>query len=685
MPRSWRDAFRGLDAILACPGPSLAAAAETDLHVPGAFVVGLNTSWPSVRPDVWVGMDPAECYAADLLWQPFPKFMGTRFSEARFGGEPVKTRPGVHFISGRKDIPHGEYDWPWSAFHPDRLGDQPDFVWCLWSIWSALHVATWLGARRIWLVGCDLGGRISEPAKADYHDGRTLEDHLAARNAKALRGQLSLFPRLLSEAARGGFEIVNTSESSALVDMPGIATVPLAEALETIRRERGGAPADHVRLHAYVALFSAWSYRPDARDGVITGADRRTEWMLPWWWERVRRHEPDLAIAFADFGLSDAARSWCRRHGRLIDCRDTELAGWHNKPTAILRAGFARGLWLDTDCEVIGPLAPAFAALDEGTGFRTREDAHRPDLAGRTSSVGTIAVRYGEPLVGEWARAILSAPPGTYRGDQEALATVARWGDPRIGELPARPGPFEHLRLDGPEPAAGAAVFHHTGPAGKKAIREAAMVSLDRFGDSPADALIAEIRRRFGNGAVRMAEVGCLAGRTSARLLEALPGLTLSMVDRWAPPDPGSGYVASGDPAAKLTAGDFERSYASAARNTAFAGDRCELFRAESADAAATFPDGSLDVVYLDADHTAEGVARDLAAWAPKVRPGGILCGHDWEHPAFPRFGVKEAVLDHVWARVAAGERPVLRLGVGMTWFVTDAAAEPAAREMASV
>jgi len=41
-------------------------------------------------------------------------------------------------------------------------------------------------------------------------------------------------------------------------------------------------------------------------------------------------------------------------------------------------------------------------------------------------------------------------------------------------------------------------------------------------------------------------------------------------------------------------------------------------------------PDGSLDFVYLDAGHDYDSVKRDIAAWWPKVKPGGIFAGNDY-------------------------------------------------------
>lgn len=59
------------------------------------------------------------------------------------------------------------------------------------------------------------------------------------------------------------------------------------------------------------------------------------------------------------------------------------------------------------------------------------------------------------------------------------------------------------------------------------------------------------------------------------------------------------------------------------------------------------FASGSFDFVYLDGDHTYEGVAADIASWWPKVRRGGVLAGHDYilrRNPHGLVFGVVPAL-----------------------------------------
>lgn len=59
---------------------------------------------------------------------------------------------------------------------------------------------------------------------------------------------------------------------------------------------------------------------------------------------------------------------------------------------------------------------------------------------------------------------------------------------------------------------------------------------------------------------------------------------------------------------------------------------RFRIVIGDSAGAAHQVPDG-LDLVFIDADHRYSGIRRDIEAWRGKVRPGGILCGHDFEMP----------------------------------------------------
>lgn len=62
---------------------------------------------------------------------------------------------------------------------------------------------------------------------------------------------------------------------------------------------------------------------------------------------------------------------------------------------------------------------------------------------------------------------------------------------------------------------------------------------------------------------------------------------------------------------------------------------RCEIIRKRSAQSAAQLSHvrGQLDLVFVDDGHAYDDVILDINSWLPMLRPGGLLCGHDFEQP----------------------------------------------------
>lgn len=58
--------------------------------------------------------------------------------------------------------------------------------------------------------------------------------------------------------------------------------------------------------------------------------------------------------------------------------------------------------------------------------------------------------------------------------------------------------------------------------------------------------------------------------------------------------------------------------------------DKYKLYRGDSLTIAEFIPIGSLDAVYIDANHHYKEVLADMNAWYDKVRSGGIVAGHDY-------------------------------------------------------
>jgi hypothetical protein len=56
--------------------------------------------------------------------------------------------------------------------------------------------------------------------------------------------------------------------------------------------------------------------------------------------------------------------------------------------------------------------------------------------------------------------------------------------------------------------------------------------------------------------------------------------------------------------------------------------------------------DATLDWVYIDGDHKPESVRKDLRTWYKKVKPGGIISGHDYKKGLGPYEGILQGIKD---------------------------------------
>jgi hypothetical protein len=131
----------------------------------------------------------------------------------------------------------------------------------------------------------------------------------------------------------------------------------------------------------------------------------------------------------------------------------------------------------------------------------------------------------------------------------------------------------------------------------------------------------------------RIAELGVYLGQTMRRMVNAFDPVHYVGVDYWAQ------YKAGGKIQRSTTPERWDQVYLILCE---FAADKpVQLIRADTASAAECFPDGYFDLVFVDADHTEEGCGKDIDAWIAKVRPAGIMCGHDYKRR---RSGVQDAV-----------------------------------------
>jgi hypothetical protein len=161
-----------------------------------------------------------------------------------------------------------------------------------------------------------------------------------------------------------------------------------------------------------------------------------------------------------------------------------------------------------------------------------------------------------------------------------------------------------------------------------------------------------DILARWANayGWTRGAELGVSDGRTHLHLLEHCPRLHMVGVDIWDMPGVEPGPTVSNErcrcPTCAMTKAGRKVTTVQERERMARAGvarfGRSVLYKMRTTDAARKVDDASLDFVFVDGDHSQEGVSEDIASWRGKIKLGGRMSGHDWVMKS-----VRDGVLEH--------------------------------------
>lgn len=127
-------------------------------------------------------------------------------------------------------------------------------------------------------------------------------------------------------------------------------------------------------------------------------------------------------------------------------------------------------------------------------------------------------------------------------------------------------------------------------------------------------------------------EIGSYAGESTSVFVNSGVFKKLYCVDPWEMNYDPSDWA--GDAGITEAEAEFDRKFQN--------NQVVEKLKMKSHDAVQRFADSSLDFIYIDACHQYDAVMQDLADWVPKVKPGGILAGHDYNCPGIT--GVQRAV-----------------------------------------
>jgi len=79
-----------------------------------------------------------------------------------------------------------------------------------------------------------------------------------------------------------------------------------------------------------------------------------------------------------------------------------------------------------------------------------------------------------------------------------------------------------------------------------------------------------------------------------------------------------------------ITQENLDKQKEVASNNLKGFGDRVEMWTMTSDKAAKKFKPESMDFIFVDGDHSYEGVKKDCETYYPFLKKGGFFCGHDY-------------------------------------------------------
>jgi len=199
----------------------------------------------------------------------------------------------------------------------------------------------------------------------------------------------------------------------------------------------------------------------------ITGCDYNTEWMLPWFVENFKKHNPETELVIYDFGMRGGLYPEMRK-----SLRGNQDKGWFKKPAAMLNASQLADnvCWIDTDCEIVGNINGIWEYLEPNKLLMAEDLPWSKRRGEKWHNSGVVAFQSTPKILSEWASEVSVNP---IQGDQEVLHMMVKDGLKRMIHITDLPRKYNVLRIDHLDKTVpkDPKIFHWTGQKGKDKIR----------------------------------------------------------------------------------------------------------------------------------------------------------------------------------------------------------------------
>ncbi|MEN9343861.1 MAG: hypothetical protein RLZZ453_648 [Chlamydiota bacterium] len=239
---------------------------------------------------------------------------------------------------------------------------------------------------------------------------------------------------------------------------------------------------------------NSWKRQATRPLGIICGASKDQEWLLPTWWERYTAFH-SYPVTFCDFGMSQESLAFCRKRGEVISIELDPLLiatkeelplrwvahahsvygprvfdfrlQWFKKPFALLSSCYKKALWLDLDCEILQSIEPLLSQDLAEDALGLVRDYHHPALfADIKYNGGVILFHHGNRLLQKWAEQSLEKNH-LFIGDDQLLSYLIAQGEGKVLPLEEI---YNWKPSRGVNPSA--VIMHWVGDAGKAYLRK---------------------------------------------------------------------------------------------------------------------------------------------------------------------------------------------------------------------
>lgn len=211
----------------------------------------------------------------------------------------------------------------------------------------------------------------------------------------------------------------------------------------------------------------------------LTGCDEKNEWMVEWFLGNYRKHNKEVPIAFADFGVSKKFNKWAKKNfDHYIDMTQIVDQGWFKKPKTMITASKDSNMtcWLDTDLQILSNIEDIFNYL-ESNKLAMVEDKpwtwRRQDSRGlQYFNSGVVAFERCPQILHQWAYNVEHRPQ---QGDQETLHAMMDSPLTQRVYITELPNEYNWLRLQleaDNQDSKRKKIVHWTGQKGKSKIKE---------------------------------------------------------------------------------------------------------------------------------------------------------------------------------------------------------------------